>query len=183
MERRIAELAGRPLFWLAVVSALFSVPLARGLSRPRPPPAPPVLAAFPAFSLPDDTGRQVVAADLRGVPFVAGLLCARCVESGPLAAEAMRRLQHRTRNLGDALRLVSFSADGDPAALHAIRALHGGSRRWLLLAGAPPEVLAAFPREGALLLVDAGLRIRGVYDAASSDAIDLLLRDAMLVSG
>ena len=173
-----ARLAGRPLFWIAFVGLLFGAPLARGLRAGRPPRPPPVGPVLAPFTLRDDRGGELSSDSLRGHAFVANLLCAHCVIEGPLAAEQMRALQHRARNLGDALLLVSFSPDGDVAELAAIRARRPSSHRWTLLAGAPPPVRQLFHDGAGLLLIDAQQRIRGWYDAAD---LDLLLRDASLL--
>jgi cytochrome oxidase Cu insertion factor (SCO1/SenC/PrrC family) len=177
---RMAALVGRPLFWAAVVGCLFAAPLLRGLANAEAPPPPPVLAAFPDFALQDDARGSVTARDLRGHAFVASILCARCTEERAAAAETLRVLQRRTRQLGDELRLVSFSPDGDADALAALRERYGGSRRWMMLAGLPDAVRAGFRSTRMLLLVDAQLRVRGAY-LPTADGIALLLRDTMLV--
>ena len=177
MMRRIADLVGNPFAWAAAIALLFGVPLASGLLRGRAPLPPPVLGAFPAFALRDEQGASLGDRDLRGRAFVAELLCTHCTVPAALAAEAMRVLQRRTRSLGDALLLVSFAGDADPAALRASRLPQQGPR-WVLVAGAPPGAEKLFAPEGSLLLVDASLRIRGSYRRGE---LDDLLRDAMLV--
>lgn len=181
LESRISALVGRPLFWALAVGVLFVAPFLRGLTAGRAPPPPPVLGSFPDFALRDDGGRPVASSDLRGHAFIANLLCVRCAEAGPLAAETMRKLQHRARNLGDALRLVSFSPDGDAAALSAIRRSHPSGQRWSLLVGAPDPVRALFPQERGMLLVDGELRIRGRYPDGGPAALDAILLDAALL--
>lgn len=159
---------------------LFGVPLARGLTQGRPPPPPPVLGPFPAFALPADDGSELKASDLHGRAFIAGLLCEGCTAIG--GRDAMAAVQHRTRNLGDAVRLVSFSESLDAAALRAVRVRLGAGQRWALLGGAPPGVAPLFARGELLLLVDGRLRIRGSYEARKGVEIDRLLRDAALVA-
>ena len=183
--RRAEEFAkqcvGNPLFWLALVGLLFGAPLVRGLSSGRAPAPPPSLGSFPRFDLVDDRGAALTFDDLRGHAFIANLLCVHCTEQGPLAAEAMRTLQHRTRNLGDSLRLISFCRDGDAKSLAAVRAKSPSSTRWLLANGAPAEVRALFSREQSLLLVDAQMRIRGRYGGSQASDLDAALRDAALI--
>ncbi len=173
-----ARIVGRPLFWIAFVGVLFGVPLVRGLRNPKGPPPPPVMGAFPAFALRDDRAEPFGTEQLAGHAFIANLLCVHCPVEGALAAEQMRTLQHRARNLGDALLLVSFSPDGDSAALTAIRKQKPSSHRWTLLAGAPEQVRALFPGQKGLVLVDARFRIRGRYEPSE---IDRALRDASLM--
>ncbi|HWE24607.1 MAG TPA: SCO family protein [Myxococcales bacterium] len=175
------KLVGRPVFWLLLMAVLFGAPLVRGLRSGRAPAAPPPVGWFPRFSLVDDRGAPVNLDDLRGHAFIANLLCVHCTEQGPLAAETMRTLQRRTRNLGDALRLISFSNDGDAASLAAVRAKSPSSTRWLLVQGAPAEVRALFPRIQSLVLVDGQLRIRGRYGGSQQSDVDAALRDAALV--
>src|SRR5205085_1898482 len=73
--------------------------------------------------------------------------------------------------------LFSVAADADPAALRALQGPQRDLRR-VLVSGSPPGAEGLFAPEGSLLLVDAALRIRGVY---RRDDLDDLLRDAMLV--
>jgi cytochrome oxidase Cu insertion factor (SCO1/SenC/PrrC family) len=181
LEARVARAVGRPAFWLLLLLVLFGAPLARGLLAGAAPAAPPVLGSFPPFSLQEDRGGAFRAEDVRGHVFIANLLCVHCPEQGPLAAETMRILQHRARNLGDALRLVSFATDGDGASLAEVRRGHPSSARWTLARGAPAAVRALFPGGKGLLLVDGQMRIRGRYDGSGPPALDAALRDAALV--
>lgn len=178
-SKRAAALTGRPWFWAAVVGALFGGPLLRGLTQGRAPPPPPVLGTFPSFVLPADDGRRFSASDLRGRPFIADLL-----DDGGAGARAgtMRTLQHRTRNLGDALWLVSFSERLEPGALRPLRQSHAAGQRWTLLSGVPEGAAPLFSGEDTVVLVDGQRRIRGSYQAAKQGEIDRLLRDAALVA-
>jgi hypothetical protein len=177
----LTALSGRPWFWAAVVGVLFGVPLARGLLQRDPPQAPPLLDPFPSFALSADEGGEFKAMDLHGRPFIADLLCSDCAEAKE-RLETMRTLQHRTRNLGDAVRLVSFSQTLDALALREIREKHAAGQRWTLLAGAPAAPARLFPGPNTLLLVDGRLRIRGRYQAEKAGEIDRLLRDTALVA-
>jgi hypothetical protein len=178
---RLGALIGRPWFWAVFVGALFAGPLLRGLTQGAAPPPPPVLGTFPSFDLRADDGREFAAARLRGRPFIADLLCRDCAAASGRAG-AMRNLQHRTRNLGDALWLVSFSDDLDLAALRGLRERHAAGARWMLVSGVPPAAAPLFSGENTVLLVDGQRRIRGRYDAARRDEIDRLLVDAALIA-
>jgi len=178
--QKLAALTGRPWFWAAAIALLFGVPLARGLTQGRPPPPPPVLGSFPEFILRADDGSEFRAADLHGRAFIAGVICGGCADRAGREA-ILRTLQHRTRNLGDALRLVSFAQDLDPRALRELRARDAAGQRWVLLAGIPEGAAGLFA-SGGLLVVDGGLRIRGRYDSRRGGEIDRLLRDTGLVT-
>jgi hypothetical protein len=178
---RLAALIGRPWFWAVVVGALFAGPLLRGLTQGGAPPPPPVLGTFPPFALVADDGRRFAASDLRGRPFIADLLCGKCAAASDRAG-AMRTLQHRTRNLGDVLWMVSFSDDLDAPALRLFRQSHAAGQRWALLSGVPPDAAPLFAGEDTLLLVDGQRRIRGRYEAAKAGEIDRLLIDATMIA-
>lgn len=164
MRPVIETLVGQPRVWVLTMALLFGTVLGTTLSRGAALRPPPALGAFPSFSSRDDRGAPFTEADLRGRAFIANRL-------SPGGAETMRTLQRRTRNLGDALVLVSFSGTQPPA-----RSDPRSARRWLLIAGPPP---AGLPGDGGeLVLVDARLRIRGRY---LREQLDDLLRDASLV--
>lgn len=182
-EAFLQGLVGRPVFWVSVVGVLFLGPLARGLLSARAITPPPVLGEVFAFDLRDDRGQRVSRESLRGHAFIADLLCVSCGADGAIASETMRKLQHRSRNLGDALWLLSFSPDADATALAEVRRLHPSSERWYLVSGAPPQLRALLPGGKGLLLVDARSRVRGVYPATGKSDLDAVLRDASLVLG
>lgn len=181
MQGWVARLVGRRSFWFSVLAVLFGTPLLRGLSQRGPPAQPPVLGAFPAFSVLDEQGARFTAADLHGRAFIANLLCASCGDA-ELGAATMRALQHRTRNLGDAVRLVSFSLGTDQAALRDIRRRYGGGQRWIFLTGIPAPAKALFGNSAMLLLVDGRLHIRGRYPTNGAEDVERVLRDSALVA-
>lgn len=163
---RFAAAVGSPWFWICFVLLLFGTPFARGLLG-RAPPAPPVLGSFPG--IPGASGQAVLV----------DVICFDCGSDGALAAEAMRILQHRSRNLGDALRLVSFTRGSDPARLAELRRKAGP--RWTVLDGTPAEVLRQFPGGRGLLLVDERARVRGRYAGWGGPALDDALSDASVL--
>jgi len=177
----LPALSGRPWFWAAVVGVLFGVPFVRGLTQGRPPAAPPIFESFPLFALTADDGTAFAAADLHGRAFIADLICGDC-PGNAAQSRAMRELQHRTRNLGDAVRLVSFSRSLDAAALRDFRRKQAAGQRWILLVGASAEAAGFFSGANMLLLVDGQSRIRGRYGAESAGEIGRLLRDAALLT-
>ena len=105
------RLVGSPWFWIALIGLLFGAPFLRGLRAGKPPAPPPVLGAFPVFALDGDRGEHLSSASMRRHAFIANLLCVGCGAEGSLAAEAMRKLQHRSRNLGGTAESEKHSAD------------------------------------------------------------------------
>src|SRR5437016_2941779 len=93
-----ANIVGKPVFWVLLVTILFGAPLMRGLMTARAPAPPPVLGSFPVFAVRDEYGTPFTADDLRGRAFIANLLCVHCTEDGQLSLQAMATLQHRGRD-------------------------------------------------------------------------------------
>jgi hypothetical protein len=178
-QSSLAHLVARRWFWIAAVALLFGPPLLRAVTSGRVPASPPVIGSFPEFALSGDRGESVTVAALRGHVFIANALSPADASAG---LSTMAALQHRTRNLGDAVWLVSFAKAFDPAALRELRRVHRAGQRWFLIAGMPSAEPDLFADPERLLLVDARSRIRGRYGARTAEDIERLLRDAALVA-
>lgn len=197
-RRRLGGIVGSPWFWAAAIALLFAWPIARTLRIERPEP-PPVLGSVPEFSLTGHNGAPSGSADLRGRVWVAAFFCTRC-PTAPDVVTRLQRIQHRSRGLGDAFRIVAFTTDPDhdtQEKLAAYAATHRVSkRRWLFLTGDRKalarvveeafKVRLAGPAESTtpapLALVDAEARIRGYFDASDPGAVDALLHAAGVVA-
>ncbi len=187
LQRRIAALVGRPLFWMVLVGLIFSWPIARAV-RETLPPALPFLGTVASFASVDQQGRPLGDAQLRGRVWIADFLDVRCAAAA-LSSDRMRQLQHRGRNLGDALHLVTFMLN--PSSLETrlawARAHAANPRLWSFLGDEPGVALSMKRIDGgctapqALFLLDAHLRLRGIYDPALEGTLDLVLRDAGLL--
>ena len=203
---RLARLVGRPLFWVGLLGLLFVLPIVRSVrARALLPPPLPMLGTIGDFALTDEQGQPFGSAELRGRVWVADFIFTRCPTVCPLLTEKMGRIQHRSRNLGTAFHLVSFSVDPEwdtPARLAAYARAHRASpRMWSFLTG-PYETLrrtivdgmkVSMGRTGAaddplaifhgshVLLVDPAMRIRGYYDVSATEGVDTLLRDVSLL--
>ncbi len=200
-----ATLVGKPLFWIALVLSIASFPVTRALLNPLPPP-PPVLGAVPDFSLVDQDGRPFAAEDLRGKVWIADFIFTRCPSICPAMTTVMSQVQHRSRNLGSAFRLVSISIDPEhdtPAALRAYAEKYAFSpRMWTFATGGSSKDIQKMVSDGFkiaagqngdgkdpgdifhgshFVLVDAAMHIRGYYDSTDKEAVDRLLRDAGLL--
>ena len=174
----LPRLVARRWFWAVAVGLLFGAPLFRALTAPRVPALPPVLGSFPEFAFSTDRDEPLTAPRLHGHVFIANELSP--ADAG-VRLSTMSALQHRTRNLGDAVWLVSFANGFDPAALRELRRAHRAGQRWLLVAGVPSAQPDVFAGPEMLLLVDGRSRIRGRYQAQRAEEVDRLLRDAARV--
>jgi cytochrome oxidase Cu insertion factor (SCO1/SenC/PrrC family) len=76
LQRRASALAGRPVFWIALVSAIAAWPLVWSLRTSLPDPLP-VLTALPRLDLTDQRGAAFGSKDLDGRVWVASLVFTR----------------------------------------------------------------------------------------------------------
>lgn len=184
---------GRPLFWLLFVGIITAFPVIRAL-RVTLPPRLPVLGELAPFSLEDQQGHRWGSTQLAGRAWVADFVYTGCAKSA-ITAERMRSIQHRARNLGDGLHLVSFTiasaSDNQAVRLEWARAHAANPRVWAFVGGEGGPVDAAVrglggPPPGScavseLVLLDGRSRIRGRYPPDDPGALDRLLRDAGLL--
>jgi protein SCO1/2 len=202
----VARLVARPLFWLALLALPAAWPVIWSLRTPVPP-ALPVLATLPEFRLTDQAGRPFGSRELEGRTWVASFIFTRCTTICPGITARMTRIQDRTRNLGSAFHLVSFSVDPEfdtPERLAAYARAHRASPRlWSFLTGPEAEVKEAVVQglkiavgreqsddgrfEGIfhgshLVLIDQRGRVRGYYDSDDPGVVDRVVRDAGLLA-
>jgi protein SCO1/2 len=168
---------------------------------PRRPPPLPRLGALPAFALTTESGQPLRLDDLRGQVFAASFIFTRCTTICPVITGKLQRIQDATRDLGPALRLVSFSVDPehDTPAVLARYAMehHADLRRWTFVTGdyaalqrtvveGFKEVMERGPDRSPesilhgshVVLVDGAGTIRGYYDANDTDCVERVVRDA-----
>lgn len=192
---------GSAWFWLSIVAAVVSFNVGRAVLSSLPKP-PPVIGQVATFALTDQHGEPFGTADLRGKAWVANFIFTRCPTVCPTFTAKMASIQHRSRGLGDALHLVSFSVDPSydtPARLLEYAKQHKASPRvWSFLTG-PLDTIKATVVDGLkvamggnitdgnfegifhgshFVLVDPEGRIRGYYESTDPEAIDRLLQDA-----
>jgi protein SCO1/2 len=205
VQRFLAMLVGRPLFWAVFIALGLSLPIAKTMSVKLPPPLP-VLNTVPPFELTDQYGKPFSSEQLRGKVWVANFIFTRCPSICPLFTSKMFEIQHRGRNLGEYFHLVSFTVDPEydkPDVLLGYAKQHKASpRMWSFLTGTREALLellvhglhVQMTKEGTdddlmsighgghFVLVDAKMQIRGYYDSSSPDAVDTVLRDAGLLA-
>jgi protein SCO1/2 len=204
LQRRLAALVARPLFWVLVIGAGLSFPVLNQVRRAATPPLP-VLGTLPDFRLTDQEGQPFGSTELRGYVWMAGFIFTRCPTICPAITARMGKIQKRARGIEEGFRLVSFSVDptyDTPARLaEYARAHKARPRMWKMLTG-PLGAMKSTVEEGLkiamgtpegeqdfaslfhgthFVLVDRDLRIRGYYDSSAPDVEDQLLHDATML--
>lgn len=201
----IGRLVGRWYLWAGFVVFMMTWPIVRGVTAKLPDKLP-VLGVVPEFELTDQHGQAFGSRQLRGRIWVANFIFTRCPTVCPTFSKKMFQIQHRGRNLGEALHLVSFTVDPEydtPAVLadyaHEYRA---SARAWSFLTGPLQTVKTAVmdglkvamgnddPAGGFMqifhgehfVLVDRDMQIRGYYRATEADAVDKVLQGAGLLA-
>ncbi len=195
----------RPLFWIALIAAIFSWPIVWSLRTPVPPPLP-VLATLPRFELRDEGGRPFGTKDLEGRVWVASFIFTRCATICPNITAKMVKIQGRTKQLESSFHLVSFSVDPEydtPQRLAAYARLYRASpRMWTFLTGPDDAVKdtvvnglkIAVGKEKSddgrfegifhgshLVLVDGKGRVRRYYDSEDEKVVEKVVRDVGLL--
>jgi protein SCO1/2 len=206
LQARVARLVGSPWIWAIAIGLVFLFPIVRGVGL-RPPQPPGMKLALPAFELTNERGQRYGSEDLKGRLWVADFVFTSCPTVCPKLTKRMQILQHRSRNLGQAFHLVTFTVDPEndtPERLAAYaKEYHADPARWTFLTGELGEVettvvkgfklamgkdelpagsglFSIFHGEKLVLVDDAGL-IRGYYDA-DDEGVDRLLHDAGVIA-
>jgi protein SCO1/2 len=157
----------------------------------------PTAARSADFTMISQRGATVTAGDLRGRIHVASFIFTRCSAICPSLVRQLKRVQ------SEDVQLVSYSVMPDvdtPAALAAFGAREGiDPARWLLLTGDRSAMVRLarefyfaddhrlepttgdFVHTEKVLLVDAGGRLRGIYNGTVPFDIERLLADIRLL--
>jgi protein SCO1/2 len=161
------------------------------------------LGTVTPFSLVDETNRPFTEAAMRGKVTIVGFIFTRCDTICPVIAMKMARIQEKTFDVGDKVKLVSFTVDpkhDTPEKLAAFAARYQADpERWHFVTGPyekvyetvetifmssmmqnpdKPSGVPDFAHAGYFLLVDPQLVIRGKYDSDLIYQLDDLMRDA-----
>jgi protein SCO1/2 len=158
---------------------------------------------IPAFQLVDERGQEFTEEALRGHPTIVSFLFTRCDTICPITTAKMRNLQEITADLGDRIKLLSFTVDpgydtperldayaqkftadperwrfvtGDPARERAL--VEGAFMTSTVPEGTRPSGVPNIAHGGYFMLVDAELHLRGSYDSNSPTELDQLQKDA-----
>ncbi len=192
---------GRSAFWVAGVALLAIAPVAGALSRHLPDP-PPVYVTLPRFELTNSFGGKFGSAQLDHHVWVASFAFTSCPSVCPKLMKKLQIVQHRTRNAGSAVNIVTFSVDPETDTPEKLRAygkrFKASPYRWKFLTGdlsvIEKTVVGGFKlamgkdadnlfeifHSERFALVDRTGRIRGYYEA-TDEGIDKLVRDIGLV--
>ena len=191
---------GSAIPWVVTIVLVVSVSMGRAMMTELPEPLP-VLGAVPDFELTDQHGRRFGSEELRGKAWVANFIFTRCPTVCPAFTSKMARIQHRSRALGNAFHLVSFSVDPEHDTPERLAQFAKGyrvnPRAWSFVTGPIDEVKSvvidglkvAMGNEDPsgnfegifhgshFVLVDPLGKIRGYYDSSEATAIDNVLND------
>jgi protein SCO1/2 len=159
------------------------------------------------FSLVDERGAQISDAALRGHVTIVSFLFTRCDITCPVATAKMRALQEKTFDVGDRVKLASFSVDptyDTPARLDAYAQRYTADpTRWRFITGAEATMRDVVERKFSIsmapeqarsdgipniahqnlfFLVDPRGHIRGHYDTNDIHKLDELVRAARFLA-
>ena len=163
--------------------------------------APPVLVELPSYHLTSEQGQPFGAENLRGKAYVANFVFTSCPSVCPRLTRRMAEVQERTKDLGDALHLVTFTVDPETDTPEVLRGYaqkyEADPKRWVFLTGQLSEIepvvvkgfkmmrdkketspgLFEIVHGERFVLVDGRGFVRGFYEA-TNEGLDLLIRDA-----
>jgi protein SCO1/2 len=199
----------RLLFGLLVillVAVIPSIVVPTLMCRPEQPPLPD-LGEVGAFSLVDETGQPFTDAAMRGKVSIVSFIFTRCDTICPVTAMKVERIQEKTFDVGDKIKLVSFSVDpthDTPDRLAAFGKMYRAKpERWRFVTGPhdkvytliegafmtsmmrlpdKPSGVPDIAHGGYFLLVDQNLHIRGKYDSDRIHQLDDLMHDARFLA-
>lgn len=196
----------RPALWVGLLGVVLAGLVTWRAVAPRPSAKVelPVLSTVPAFEFVDQSGAPLSANGLRGKVWVANFIFTRCPNICPKFTAKMGTLQDRSGKEMPELQLVSFTVDPEHDTPEVLLAYgqkhHADFSRWRFARG-ERSALEKVIRDGMLqpmdpgdgkdlnsvvhgsyfALVDAELRVRGVYRFSEPGAVDDVLRDAKLL--
>lgn len=190
----------KPWLWIVALLVLVALFAARMLLAQRLS-MPPVLVELPSYTLTNEQGQTFGAANLRGKTYIANFVFTSCPSVCPRLTKRMVDVQERTKDLGDALHLVTFTVDPEtdtPEVLRGYAQKYSvDSSRWVFLTGPlkeiEPVVVKGFKmmldkkettpgmfeivHGERFVLVDGKGFIRGFYEA-KEEGIEAIVRDA-----
>lgn len=130
------------IVWGALILTVLVIAGAFVYKRLQPePPSLPVISPVGEFTLTNQFGKPVSAADFRGSVWLANIIFTRCAGPCPEMTKAMKQLQDAT---DPSVRLVTLTTDPDndsPEVLKRYGEKYGADfRRWSLLTGSKQQL-------------------------------------------
>jgi protein SCO1/2 len=197
----------RVLFALAgIVLTALAILLATIWTRPADPKLDD-LGTIPSFSLVDERGQPFTEAALAGHVSIVDFVFTRCDTICPVNTMKLERVQEKTFDVGERIKLVSFSVDpsydtpahlaeyakryradatrwrfvtGDEGAMHAL--VEGPFMSSMMREGDRPTGAPSIAHSGYFMLVDPQLHIRGTYDTRDLQRLDEMIHDARFLA-
>jgi protein SCO1/2 len=167
------------------------------------PPQLTDLSTIPAFSLIDERGHPFTEEALRHHPTIVSFIFTRCDTVCPVTSMKMEKIQEKTFDAGQKIKLLSISVDpkyDTPERLTAFAAkYHADPQRWRFVTGpadavqalvegpflssmqteaARPDGIPNIAHAGYFMLVDGDLHIRGMYESNEINRLDEMIRAA-----
>ena len=161
------------------------------------------LSILPAFSLVDERGQPFTEEALRHHPTIVSFIFTRCDTVCPITSMKMEKIQEKTFDAGQRIKLLSISVDptyDTPARLTAFAQKYKADpERWRFVTGPPdiiqqlvegpfltsmqteaprPDGIPNIAHGGYFMLVDGDLHIRGMYESNDIQRLDEMIRDA-----
>ena len=204
------RIRGRTLF-AAVVALLLAIVIPTivlpTLVFRKPAPQLDDLGLLPPFSLTSHTGAPITRDELFGHVTIVDFVFTRCDTLCPLLSERMNRIQDMTKDVGGAVKLVSFTVDPEhdtPEVLaeYATR-FRADPARWVFITGDSAAIrktieeglMAGYTTDGLqqngapnithsghFVLLDKDAHIRGLYHHEDTPRVDAMLRHARWLS-
>ena len=198
IQDRVADLVGRPGFWLCFLCIIATYPFYRAFTQVLPKPLP-VLSQVADFELSDEYGQPYGTKQVKYKMWVAVSICTACPDQVVEMGKRLFQIQHRSRGVGKRFRLVSITRDPErdtPKTLEAWgKGLRYSPRMWTLLSGPkahletihdnifnPPAVQQKLPGSRPDLetrfkvaLIDTEGQIRGYFDIRDDEGLEALL--------
>lgn len=194
----------KPWFWVVFIVVFLGIFSARMILAHRLS-MPPVVAELPTYKLTNEQGQPFGTENLRGKTYIANFVFTSCPSVCPKLTKRMSEVQERTKDLGDALHLVTFSVDPEndtPEILKGYAQKYSADpARWVFLTGPlkeiEPVIMQGFKTMVAkkeapsgmfeivhgerFVLVDGKGFIRGFYEA-TAEGTDGLINDARKIA-
>jgi protein SCO1/2 len=201
----IEKLVLSKLFWVLIVSFLFSYPILRSLKRTLPEELP-VLYQLPDYRFTNESGAPFGTAELKGKVYLANFIFTSCQTVCPPLLGKIQKIQHRLRGVIDRVAIVSFTVDpkqDTPEILYAkARELKANPNVWRFLTASEEETrkllvegfkvpmgnkevatsVLDVAHSNKLVLVDQEGRVRGYYSTEKDDVNKLMIDVGLMIN-